>query len=437
MKEKFIIKRVIFITGLVVLIFALIFISRKISSKPDSDNFTEVKNGSFEIIVSATGELYAENSVDIKGPILPTTSNRRGRRRGIRAMDLKILDIIPEGTIVNKGDYIAQLDRTSYENTLKDEIERLETMQTNLEMQILDSSMTLTGLRDDIKNQGFEVEVATVTLEKSVYEPPTAIRQAEITLDKAKRSLIQKKKTYELRLTQEIKEINDIRLDISRQIRMIEDLKTYLEGFTITSPADGMVVYKRNWNGTKRKVGSNLNPFDMVVATLPDLSTMISKTYVSEIDIRKVKPGQKVNIRVDAFRKKPFSGTVLNTAKIGEKLPNSDTKMFEVTIRINEYDPSLRPSMTTGNEIITRSFDNVVYVPLECVRADAGGITYVYTKDKRKQIVILGEANDKNIIIEKGLNPGTQIYLTRPGKEWKYKMTGEELLSTAYKLPKQ
>ena len=78
----------------------------------------------------------------------------------MHAMDLKIQDIVPEGTIVNEGDYIAQLDRTSYDNTLKDELENLTTLQTNLEMKILDTAVVLTNLRDDIKNQRYAVEEA-------------------------------------------------------------------------------------------------------------------------------------------------------------------------------------------------------------------------------------------------------------------------------------
>ncbi len=80
------------------------------------------------------------------------------------------------------------------------------------------------------------------------------------------------------------------------------------------------------------------------------------------------------------------------------------------------YDPALRPSMTTTNEIIIKSFENAVYVPLESVQADADGNTYVYTKDKEKQLVVLGRSNDKNIIVDKGLEPGTRIYLSPPGK---------------------
>ena len=386
--------------------------------------------GSFKISVSSTGELFAEKSLDLKGPILPNSgSGRRGRRRGIRSMNIKILDIVPEGTFVNKGDYVAQLDKTDYENMLKDEVERLKTLQTDYEMKTHDTAIALAALRDDIKNETFDVEVAAIALENSKYEPPATIRKAEMTLDKENRSLKQKKKIYNLRFNQKLREINNIRIDISRQIRLLDDLNNYLAGFTITSPARGMVIYKRNWNGTKREAGSTINPFDMTVATLPDLSSMISKTYVSEIDIGKMKKNQKVNITIDAFPDKNFTGTVASIARIGEKLPNSDTKMFEILIRLNEYDPELRPSMTTGNEIIIESFDNVVYVPLECVHTDTDGLPYVYTRNNTKQLVIPGKSNDKYIIINEGLDAGMEVYLSTPQNTGEFILIGKELYS--------
>ena len=59
----------------------------------------------------------------------------------MRAQDLKILDIVPEGTVVKEGDYVAQLDKSSYNNTLKTELDNLETLQTNLQMKILDTAV--------------------------------------------------------------------------------------------------------------------------------------------------------------------------------------------------------------------------------------------------------------------------------------------------------
>ena len=430
MKEKFILKRVVIVTVLIMSVVALIYYGRGGSINEKTKNITEVMEGSFKISVIAYGQLMAEKSIDLRGPSLPGNGSRRGGGRGrrIRAMSVKILDIVPEGTVVKPGDYVAQLDRTNYDNTLKDQLETLTTMQRDLEMKRLDTAVVLNDLRNDIRNQVFAVEVAELTLAQSKYEPPTVIRQAEIELDKEKRSLKQKRKIYGLKLAQQKNEIGTLTLNISGQKRFVEDLQNYLADFTIKAPSGGMVIYKRNWNGTKRQAGYEMNPFDMVVATLPDLSSMISRTYISETDIRKIAKGQKVDIKVDAFPKKSYKGTVISIARIGEQLPNADTKLFEVISRISNYDPALRPSMTTTNEIIIKSFENAVYVPLESVQADADGNTFVYTKDKEKQLVLLGRSNDKNIIVDKGLEPGTRIYLSPPENAWKFTLTGENLI---------
>ena len=67
-----------------------------------------------------------------------------------------------------------------------------------------------------------------------------------------------------------------------------------LDKFTIKAPANGMVIYAREWNGSRKVVGSTISAWDPVVATLPDLRTMESVTFVNEIDIQKVRAGQVV-----------------------------------------------------------------------------------------------------------------------------------------------
>ena len=432
-------KKILIITGTVVAIIALIVFNKMTSKNKIFNAYTEVKKGVFEISVSNSGELIAEKSIDIKGPEIGQGSNQ-GRNQGnnrqgpqsrggdMHAMDLKIQDIVPEGTIVNEGDYIAQLDRTSYDNTLKDERENLTVFQTNLEMKILDTAVVLTNLRDDIKNQRYVVEEADITLAQSKFEPPATIRQAEITLDKAKRALEQKKKSYMLRVAQSLSEINHEKLHLSRGTRLVNDLQEFLAKFTITAPSNGMVIYKKERNGNKRKAGSTVNPFDRVIATLPDLSSMMSKVYVNEIEVSKVKPGQKVNINVDALPEKAFIGTVISIANIGEVLPNSDAKMFEVQIKVDDSDPALRPSMTTGNKIVIKTFNDAVFIPTECVQAGSNSIPFVYEKNRTKQIVLLGESNEKNVIVEQGLEPGTTIYLIPPEEPEKFKLVGENLI---------
>jgi HlyD family secretion protein len=416
-------KRVYIISGIVILVsvLALVVFNRLASEKKTAALFTDVIKGDFEIVVTTAGELKAENSVDIKGPEI-------AQRGDVRAQDLRILDIVPEGTEVKEGDYIAQLDRSSFDNTLKDILDRLGEMQKELDMKILDTAVTLSAVRDDIQNQRYVVEADSITLKNSVYESPNLIRQAEINYDQSKRSLGQRQKRYTLNVAYAKYSIDIQKLRIRRFTRRKTDYEELLASFTIKAPSSGMVIYKKDWRGTKRKTGSMVNSFDRVVATLPDLSSMMSRIYITEIDISKMKIGQKANIVIDAFPKNTFNGVVKSVANIGEKLPNTDSKVFEVLIKINGTDPLLRPSMTTGNKIVIETYNNVTYVPFECVQAEEDSIPFVYTKNRTKQIVVLGKSNEKYVIIEQGLDPGESIYLATPENPEKFRLAGNDLI---------
>jgi multidrug efflux pump subunit AcrA (membrane-fusion protein) len=418
-------KKTVIITAIVaVVVIVGLILFNKLTNKEDlAVLYADVKSGEFQIIVTTTGELLTENSTEIRGPELMGGRN-------MRISDIQIQDLVPEGTIVKEGDYVATLDRTILENSLKDELDRLETMENSYQMKILDTTLSLGDFRDNLRNLKFNMEEAEITLEQSKYEPPTTIRQNTISLEKASRSYEQALKSYELKIRQTRADIRKVELDLQRQRDRITDTRTLLEQFVVRAPAPGMVIYKRDWGGTKRKVGSTIRPNDPVVATLPDLSTMVSRTYVNEIDVSKVKMGQSVTLTVDAFPEKSFTGEVISVANIGEQLPNTDAKVFEVVVKLDAVDPILRPSMTTGNKIITSSFPDVLYIPLECIYATPDSIPYVYTKDGHKQVVVLGESNEDQIIVEQGLKAGEVLHLLQPANSEAFKLTGEELIAT-------
>src|SRR5664279_4098703 len=309
MKKKFITIGIVIVAG-----FILLFALTKITSRRNPTEFyTKVQKGRFEINITSAGELIAEKSMDIKGPEI-------AMGRDIRFFMIKIQDLIPEGTIVKEGDYVATLDRTDLNNSLKDTQTSLTTLQTALDMKLLDTAVSLNDLRDQLKNQKYTVQEAAITLRNSKYEPAPTIRSAEISLDKAQRTLEQLKRSYTQILSQNKADIINQTYWVNKNARRVKDLQDVLAGFTITAPSSGMVIYKKEWSGTKRKVGSMINPFDRVVATLPDLTTMLSKTYVNEIDESKIKNGQTVDISIDAFPQKKFTGKVSYVANIGEKL---------------------------------------------------------------------------------------------------------------------
>jgi len=225
-------------------------------------------------------------------------------------------------------------------------------------------------------------------------------------------------------------------INLQKAQRKVVELENVISKFRIYAPASGMVIYKKEWSGEKRKVGSSINPWDMSIATLPDLSSMLSKTYVNEIDISKVKAGQPVRIGIDAFPEKKYTGKVVEVANIGEQLPNTDAKVFEVIANVDQTDSILRPSMTTSNQIVTDVFKDVIFIPLEAIHNN-DSLSFVYTTSNKKQIIVPGLSNENYIIIEKGLNEGDEIYLSVPEEEDKLKYSGLELIPVLKEREKQ
>jgi HlyD family secretion protein len=413
-------RNIIFIAILVVVIIATVVYSLASKEELTKPLETEVMKGEFEILVTVTGELQALRSTDIQAPIML-------RSRELRFGRILIQDLIQEGTIVDSGDYVATLDRSEADNNYKDVLDELEVRESDFTRTQLDTTMQLRNLRDEMINLKFSMEEAEITLEQSQFEPPATIRQAQINLDKASRAYEQAVKNYQLRVQQARADMTEVAVDLAQQRRKKEQMEKVLAQFVINAPASGMVIYKREWSGQKRTVGSEISPWDLTVATLPDMSTMISKTYVNEIDISKIRVGQKVRAGVDAFPEKSYTGVVREVANIGEQLPNTDAKVFEVIIRLDGTDPILRPSMTTSNSIITKTFEDVLYIPLEAVFSN-DSMTYVYKKNHTRQVVVLDEANENEIIVEAGLNEGDRILMSVPENAEEYKFAGLELV---------
>ena len=415
-------KTILISTGVVLIAIIGLIIYNKTTKKSDFSQLeTRVQRGNFEILVTVTGELQAERSQQIMGPSELRTS------RSFRFGQIKIQDLIPEGTVVDSGDYVATLDRTDATNRLKDIQDELEKSQSDLTRTRLDTTMELRNLRDQLINLNYDMEESKITLDQSIYESPAVIRQAQIKLDKATRALDQAKKNYKLKVKQSDADMREAEINLGKDQRSLDDMNKIIRKFEIHAPSAGMVIYKKEFGGQKRTVGSMISAWDLSVATLPDLSSMVSKTYVNEIDISKVKVGQKVRVGVDAFPEKKFIGEVADVANIGEQLPNTDAKVFEVTIKLNSTDPVLRPAMTTSNEIITATYESVLYVPLEAIQVE-DSIPLVFFKNGTKHVVLLGESNENEVIIEKGLDEGEKVLLSIPDEPANYKLKGEEII---------
>ncbi|MGE0352842.1 MAG: efflux RND transporter periplasmic adaptor subunit [Gemmatimonadales bacterium] len=387
------------------------------SSPKAGDNglMAAVKRGKFTVTVTASGELQAHESVRITGP---ANAQQAG------AYQMKISSIVPEGTVVKEGAVVAELDRATLAPKLNEVTLALDKAQAQYEQAMLDSTLTLSTAREEIRNLELSLEEKRIAKEQAVYEAPSVKRQAEIDYEKAQRAFAQAKSDYATKTEQAKAKMREVGADLARQQGLLKVVQEVMAGFTIRAPAPGMVIYMKEWNGRKRTAGSQVSSWDPTVATLPDLSRMESVTYVNEIDVRGIAVGQPVTVTLDADPSRRLSGTVTSVANVGEQRPNTDAKVFEVKVTIAESDTTLRPGMTTGNSIVTLTEDDVLFVPLEAVSSQ-DGIPFVYRVaggGVEKQEVVTGALNDNEVVITQGLDENDRVLLSPPQDHAKLKL---------------
>ena len=397
-------KKYYYLIAAVVVVGIIIGLISRDNSSSVENFIVQVKAGDFNIDVVTTGELEAKNSEKIMGP---------ANARDFRLWQLTIENMVADGTVVDSGQWVASLSKSEITNSLKDIEDTYEQNLTSYTKTLLDTSMTLRNARDELINLKYAVEEAKITLAQSKFEPPATIRQYEINLDKAERSLTQSIENYDLKYQTSVANMQEVSMAKNKTERRLGQIRELIGQFTIFAPKSGMLVYRKDWDGSKVGIGSQISTWEPIVAELPDLTKMISKTYVNEVDVSKVKKGQNVKISVEAFPDKTFTGVVESVANIGEQVSGSNAKVFEVIINVHEFDSILRPAMTTVNNISTDKVPDALFIPIECVYNE-NGVPFVYTSSGNKQEVKLGKSNENEIVVTEGLSEGDKIYMLPP-----------------------
>ena len=400
-------KKIAIISGVAVVVLALSYYFFSSNSSEETYLTAEVQKGIFTSEVITSGEALSSSLKKINGP---------ENLRKFKLRDIKIQDLVSEGTIVKVGDYVGRLDPTEVNEQIIDARLNLESAQSKYTQQQLDTTLSLKQERNAIKDLNFSMEETKLELKQSTYEPPATIKKLEINLEKFERDLKEKKENYRIKKSQANAKMVEVGTEVSKIRKQLDDLLELLKSFTIYSDGNGMITYDRNWDGSKKKVGSTISPWNPTIASLPDLTKMQSKTYANEVDIRKIKKDLPVKVGFDAFPDVVIDGIVTDVANVGENKRGSDIKVFQVMIKLNGYDENIRPGMTTSNRIITFEKSDVLNVPLEAIFSK-DSITYVYKKSGfsiTKNQVKIGDANNDRVIIEDGLSAGDVVYLNKP-----------------------
>jgi len=400
-KKYLILIAVIAIVGMAVLSWFLF--------KPASGKFYRIQKGDLEVVVTSKGEIKGEKYTEINLPEAICNED-------LRVYQLKILDVVLEGKAVKKGDYIAKLDEGPFANMMRDVVQQKEIMDADLRNALIDSAVSLNGRREDLNNAKLDLEYLKIDLEQSKYESQAYQRKTQMQYQKAEIGIEKIRRDYLL-------EKNRLKIRVGRfQTRVAEfqdKINKYQEALastTITAPHDGILMFAKDYSGKSYGKDSEINIWRPLVATLPDMSVVISETYIREIDISKVQLNDSVKITIEALPDKVFWGKVIKIATIGEDHPDFDMKAFKVIIRFDRSDKDMKPGMSANNDIIVNSYSDQLLVPLKAIFAK-NGKQIVYLKDGRKiteqEITTVAE-NDEFAVVDKIIKEGDVVLLYQP-----------------------
>ncbi len=401
-------KKILFSSVLFVVIVAAILFLR---IKP-SIGVYKVKKENFEEIISCKGEIQSERAVFI------TIPDVLGDRK-LEIWDIQIKDLIPEGSIVKKGDYVALLDQGQIKQLKESNEQALKKLIFNYNDHKIDSAVDLVQMRNTLEQFAFDVNSLKIEMEQSVYESPAFQRKAKMAYERGLRQFDAKFRAY--LMTQK-----NLRIQVSREEKMINELtdkdKKYqiaFDGAKITAPQDGMLIYGRTFGrGGSRKltIGSNVSIQSPIIATLPDLSVLVSETYVEEIFISKIKIGDSARVHIDALKNQEKVGVISNISNVGQEMTGFESKVFKVNVKISSDNKRIKPAMTTNNEIIISREENVLIIPRSAVFTEDSK-QFVYLKGfggVNTQNIECGNQNEKFVVIKSGLKEGDKILLNKP-----------------------
>ncbi len=169
---------------------------------------------------------------------------------------------------------------------------------------------------------------------------------------------------------------------------------------TVTAPIDGTVsnltlVEGMNISQTSTS-DTTSSSSSQRVAVIQNNQLPLVSFNLSEIDVSRVKPGQKATITLDSIHGKTFVGKVMTVDRIGSV--SSGVTNYPTIIQLDTKVPEIIPNMAANANIIVESKNDVLLVPSSAIQ----------TINEQSYVRILKGGKEQQIAVETGLSSDTQ-----------------------------
>ena len=316
------------------------------------------------------------------------------------------------GDFVKKGQIIAELEKDDLKGTVEMRKAELDRASFNL---------TARKALGPIEIEKAEAErdrlKAIHDLEAAEYERQEILFKEDLTsrqiLDQAREEqLVARKdleaslKTLELTKKRFNEDLKRLKAEVEGAGAALKIAEVELSYATLRAPISGIIASVSTQEGETVAVGLSAPTF----VTIIDLDRLQVETYVDEVDIGKIRVGQKATFTVEAFPSIEIEGEVVG---IFPKAILRENVVFYSVIVESLKPPSvtLRPEMTANVSIFLEFRKDVLLVPAKSVKKSEGS-NFVYVLEKGKPVrreVRVGWKQGQFIEIIEGLKEGDEV----------------------------
>jgi multidrug resistance efflux pump len=366
----------------------------------------EVIEGPYDHVVLEQGEVESSNNVEIRCEIRS--------RSGGTGPATSIIDVIPEGTVVEEGDWLITFDSSN----LEQEMSRQRIVVNTSEAIMIQAKATFdtASIAKDEYINGTYIE-QTKMIENEVFVAEENLKKSQLSYESIKR-LVSRGLLTSLQLEGEQFRVDASQneLDLARQkldvlgkftkrkmltqlesdikaadvkwrneqdshreeLKNLQEIKDQLTKCTVVAPQAGQVVYANvtsSRSGSEFVVEAGVAVRErQVIVRLPDPEQMQIRAKINESRINLVHEGLPVTIRIDAFGDSTVQGMVTKVNKYAEpgNFWSSSAKEYVTLIEITDPPPEIRVGLTAEVSIHIEHSASVLQIPVTAIYEQSG-----------------------------------------------------------------
>jgi HlyD family secretion protein len=403
-KPRTVLIRIAAVLLLVTIPFLFLHFRQGRPSADRTDSLVKVERKNLSQTLRLNGTTQASRSFIVLAP----------RLEGAQVGSMVVTKLVPAGTHVKSGDLLVEFDPQAQTKDYLDKKSTYDNLVSQVAQKQTDEDIARS--KDDTAMKQAEDELKRAQLEIQRNEVVSRIdaEKNQEAVDEGQATLKQLKETYQLKRAAAVAAIKILEIERDRAKEAMRYALANAAKMTVHSPMAGVVVYNTIWLGGRMgtvQQGDQVRP-GVPFLQVVDPSKMEVRVELNQVDLLKVHPGQKAEMRLDAY-----PGMML-PAVLDELSPLGHTGQFTEMVRsftarflVQGNDPRLLPDLSAAMDLDLGTESNVLVVPYQSIGTESGH-SFVWLKNSNgfeKRTVKIGRRNDLNAVVESGLAEGDVI----------------------------